>query len=396
MISERNLTAASSSFLIGMFTNHSRSSCHYPENERWSIRQEESRIMGRSNAFRLALLASFIPILALTGCGGSNGTGSTGEVSLKGQGATFPQPIYEKWFSDFAKSRGNVRVFYQGNGSGAGIKAFQSETVEFAGSDAAMTDEELAAVPAGRGAVMIPLTAGSIVVSYNLPDVPVLKLSREAYSGIFLGTITKWNDSKIAATNTGVALPDLPINVVSRADSSGTTFVFTNHLAAASPAWKVAKGATGKKKVDFPGVSVSGNDGIAAHIKSNPGCVGYLEYGFASSQGLAMAVLENKSGAYIAATPESGKASLATAQLAADLRGWIPDPDGKDCYPIVGMTWLLCYKTYSNPAAGAAIRDVLDHCLTKGQDDAVSLGYIPLPANIVEKAQAAVKTVGGS
>lgn len=355
--------------------------------------------MGRSYVFRLAPLASILPFLALSGCGGSNGTGgnaTTGEVSLKGQGATFPQPIYEKWFSDFAMSRGNVRVFYQGNGSGAGIKAFQSETVEFAGSDAAMTDEELAAVPAGRGTVLIPLTAGSIVVSYNLPGVPALKLSRDAYSGIFLGTIAKWNDPKITATNSGITLPDLPINVVSRADSSGTTFVFTNHLAAASPTWKAAKGATGKKKVDFPGVSVSGNDGIAAHIKANAGCVGYLEYGFASSQGLAMAVLENKSGAYVAATPDSGKASLATAQLATDLRGWIPDPDGKDCYPIVGMTWLLCYKTYSNPSAAAALRDVLEHCLTKGQEDAVSLGYIPLPAAIVEKAKAAVKTVGGS
>jgi phosphate transport system substrate-binding protein len=314
-------------------------------------------------------------------------------VSLKGQGATFPQPLYEKWFGDYTKSKSNVRLFYQGNGSGAGIKAFQAETVQFAGSDAAMTDEELAAVPSGRGAIMVPMTAGSVVVAYNLPNLPALKLSRETYAGIFLGAVTKWNDPKIAATNPGVTLPDLPIGVVSRADSSGTTFVFTNHLAAASPAWKAAKGG-GKKKADFPGVSVSGNDGIAAHLKANAGCVGYLEYGFAQSQGIAMATLENKSGAYVAPTPASGTASLATAQLLPDLRGGVTDPEGKDCYPIVGMTWLLCYRTYPNSATAAALRDVLEYGLTTGQANAESLGYLPLPTTVVEQALAAVKRVG--
>ncbi|MFO0936533.1 MAG: phosphate ABC transporter substrate-binding protein PstS [Gemmataceae bacterium] len=340
-------------------------------------------------------LPVFFFALVTCGCSSqSNHPSVAGEISLKGQGATFPHPLYEKWFGDFGKSHNNVRVFYQGNGSGAGIKAFHAETVDFAGSDAAMSDEEIKAVPANRGVVLVPLTAGSVVIAYNLPGVTNLKLSREALGGIFLGSIQKWNDPRIAAVNPGVKLPDMAVNVISRADSSGTTFVFTNHLAASNPAWKAAKGATGKKKVDFPGVSVSGNDGIAAHIKANSGCVGYLEYGFAHSQGIAMAVLENKSGAYVAPTPESGKASLQTAQLPSDLRAWVPDPEGKDCYPIVSMTWLLCYKQYPKPEMAQALRDVLDYCLTKGQSDADSLGYIPLPANIVEKAKDAVKTVG--
>ena len=344
------------------------------------------------NAFSMARIAIVLPLIAAVGCGGGS---TTGEVSLKGQGATFPQPIYEKWFGDFAKSRGNVRVFYQGNGSGAGIKAFQSETVEFAGSDAAMTDEELAAVPAGRGTVMIPLTAGSIVVSYNLPGVSALKLSREAYAGIFLGTVTKWNDPKIAATNSGVTLPDLPINVVSRADSSGTTFVFTNHLAAASPAWKAAKGRPVRRRSIFPASRLAATTASPHTSKPTPAAWATSNTALPRRRGWRWRCWKTSPESTWLRRPKAEKPAW-RRQLAADLRGWIPDPDGKDCYPIVGMTWLLCYKTYSNPAAGAALRDVLDHCLVKGQDDAVSLGYIPLPANIVEKAKAAVKTVGGS
>ena len=211
------------------------------------------------------------------------------DVTLQGTGATFPAPLYQRWFTEFNKAHPEVQINYQALGSGAGVKQFQDGLVNFGASDAAMTDEEIAAVK--DGVVLLPMTAGSIVLAYNLPGAPAeLKLSREAYVGIFLGKITSWNDPKIASTNPGATLPDTKITPVTRSDGSGTTFVFTQHLSAISDAWKNGPG-TGKS-VNFPvGVGGKGNPGVTALIKQTPGAIGYVEYGYAKQTQMPMASL---------------------------------------------------------------------------------------------------------
>ncbi len=235
-------------------------------------------------------------------------------MTLQGTGATFPAPLYQRWFSEYNKLHPDVQINYQALGSGAGIKQFQQGLVNFGASDAAMTDAEMAAVK--EGVVLLPMTAGSIVLTYNLPDVPSeLKLSRDAYVGIFLGKITQWNDPIIAKANPGAKLPDTKITVVTRSDGSGTTYVFTSHLSAISDAWKSGPGAG--KTVNFPvGVAGKGNPGVTALIKQTPGAIGYVEYGYAKQTGMPMAVLENKSGKYIKPDLETGKNALASVRVA--------------------------------------------------------------------------------
>src|SRR6516165_2879894 len=253
-------------------------------------------------------------------------------TQLQGAGATFPAPLYQRWIAEYTKGTPGLQINYQGVGSGAGIKQFTQNLVSFGASDAAMKDEEIAAVK--QGAVLIPATAGSIVLAYNLPGVENLKLSREAYAGIFLGKITKWNDPAIAKTNEGVKLPATAITVCERSDGSGTTFVFTKHLSAISPEFKdkVGEGTS----VTWPtGVAGKGNDGVTALIKQTPGAIGYVEYGYAKNNKLPFAQLQNKAGEFVAATPESGAATLNTTQFPPDiLRAWPSDPDAKDAYPI--------------------------------------------------------------
>jgi len=284
-----------------------------------------------------------------------------------------------------------VQINYQGVGSGAGIKQFTQNLVAFGASDAAMKDDEIAAVK--RGVVLIPATAGSIVLAYNLPGVENLKLSREAYAGIFLGKITKWNDPAIAKTNEGVKLPATPITVCERSDGSGTTFIFTKHLSAISPEFddKVGAGTS----VTWPvGVAGKGNDGVTALIKQTPGAIGYVEYGYAKNNKLSFATLQNKSGEFVTATTASGEATLATTQFPPNvLRAWPSDPDGKEAYPIASFTWLLLYKKYDNAAIGEAVKKFVNFGLTDGQKFAEELGYIPLPKEIVEKDMAALQTV---
>src|ERR1019366_7171626 len=228
---------------------------------------------------------------------------------------------------EYNKLHPEVQINYQALGSGAGVKQFQQGLVTFGASDAAMTDDEIKAVK--DGVVLLPMTAGSIVLSYNLPDAPAdLKLSREAYSGIFLGKIKQWDDPVIAKANPGGKLPSTPITVVTRSDGSGTTFVFTTHLSAISPEWKAGPGAG--KSVNFPaGVAGKGNPGVTALIKQTPGAIGYVEYGYAKQTGMPMAELENHNRKFVKADLESGKNALATMTLPPDLRAWIPDPAGR-------------------------------------------------------------------
>jgi phosphate transport system substrate-binding protein len=330
-------------------------------------------------------LASLVALIALSPLPANAAT------QLQGAGATFPAPLYQRWIAEFSKANPGIQINYQGVGSGAGIKQFTDGLVTFAASDAAMTDEQIAKVK--TGAVLIPATAGSIVLAYNLPGVETLKLPRDVYVGIFLGKITKWSDPAIAKANEGVKIPDVNITVCTRSDSSGTNFVFTKHLATISDDFKsqVGQGTS----VTWPtGVAGQGNDGVTALIKQTPGAIGYVEYGYAKNNKMPFAQLQNKSGAFVAATPESGAATLNTTQFPASiLRAWPSDPDAKDAYPIATFTWLLLYKTNSDKDKLAALKKFVAYGLTDGQKLSGDLGYIPLPPDVVQKCQAALNTV---
>ncbi|HEV3272705.1 MAG TPA: phosphate ABC transporter substrate-binding protein PstS [Candidatus Methylacidiphilales bacterium] len=313
-------------------------------------------------------------------------------ITLNASGATFPAPIYNRWFAEYSTAHPDVHINYQGVGSGAGIKSFTGDLTDFGASDAAMTDAEMAKVTDG-GVVLLPMTAGSIVLSYNVPGVTgAIQLPRDVYPAIFLGTITKWNDPKIVAANPGVTMPDLPITVAYRADGSGTTFNFTSHLAAISADFKAKVGSG--KAVKFPvGVGGKGNDGVAALIKQTPGTIGYVEYGYAMKTNLPMATLQNQAGKFVAPSPDSGSAALAQVDLPANLRAFVTDPTGDASYPMVTFTWWLCHTTYTKPGVADAIKALATWCLTDGQKLAPDLGYLPLPASVVTKVQAAVSTI---
>jgi phosphate transport system substrate-binding protein len=262
--------------------------------------------------------------------------------------------------------------------------------VDFGASDAAMKPEDMAKVDGG--VQLFPMTAGSIVLAYNIDGVDTLKLSRKAYPAIFSGTVKRWNDPIIAESNPGVKLPDLPINVVVRADSSGTSFVFSQHLSAVDEAFGKSVGAN--TMPNWPvGTKSKGNEGVTASIKSTPGAIGYIEFGYARSQKMPMATLENKTGAYVPATTASGQAALASAPLPDDLIAWAKDPAVADAYPIVTYTWLICYKKYPDKNKQQALQELLKFGLTEGQKDAEAMGYIPLPDSVVAKATSAIQNL---
>jgi len=323
------------------------------------------------------------------------------DVKLQGSGASFPFPIYSKWFKDFSQKNSDVRVDYQAKGSGAGIQDFTNNVVDFAGSDAAMSDEEISKVK--NGAVLLPVTAGEIVLTYNLDGVKELSLPRDVYPEIFSGKITKWNDPKIAKANPGAKLPDKDITVVVRSDSSGTTYVFTGHLAAISKEFKDSIGQD--KAPQWPQsnrfVKSPKNDGITATVKQTPGAIGYIEYGYAKLTGMPTAKLENKAGKFVSAGPESGVAALAAAEFPTgnlpgssipDLRAWVFDPAGEKAYPIASFTWLLFPEKMSADKLAATTK-LIEYCITEGQKSADSLGYIPLPNNVVDTVRKVAKKI---
>jgi len=314
------------------------------------------------------------------------------KIRLIGSGASFPFPLYSVWFKDFSRATKNVTVDYQAKGSGAGVQDFINHTVDFAASDAAMTAEEIAKVEGG--VVLLPMTAGVIVLTYNLPGIKGLKLSRDVYPDIFLGKITKWSDPRLTKANPDLKLPDLPITVVRRSDSSGTTFVFTKHLSAISEAWRNGPG-TGTT-VQWPRsdkiVAAPKNDGVTATVKQTPGAIGYIEYGYALLTKADTALLQNKAGNYIAAGAESGKVALAGAILPANLIVWLEDPAGAEAYPITTFTWMLFYKK-QDPNKAEVLRNLVEYCLTEGQKLSESMGYIPLPDKVIERIRAVSKDI---
>jgi phosphate transport system substrate-binding protein len=327
----------------------------------------------------LIVVSCFLGILGIRLAGGT--AWAAGAITLQGTGATFPAPLYQRWFAEYNKLHPEVQINYQALGSGAGVKQFQQNLVDFGASDAAMTDAEMAAVK--NGVVLLPMTAGCIVLAYNLPDGPAeLKLSREAYVGIFLGKITAWNDPAFAKANPDAKLPDTKITVVTRSDGSGTTFAFTTHLSGISDAWKNGPGVG--KSVNFPvGVGGKGNPGVTALIKQTPGAIGYVEYGYAKQTGMPMAVLENHAGKFIKPGLQSGQSALASLKLPDTLRAWLPDPAGDDSYPIVTYTWMLCYKKYQDPKTADAMKQLVEFGLGQGQSYSEELGYIQLPAEVI-------------
>lgn len=319
---------------------------------------------------------------------------SAQQVHLTGSGASFPFPLYSTWFKNLSATHKDMQIDYQSKGSGAGIKDFINHTVDFAASDAAMTDEEMAQVK--EGVQLLPMTAGTVVLAYNLPGEPKdLKLSREAYSKIFLAQIKKWNDPLIAKANPGIKLPDLDITVVRRADASGTTFVFTKHLSAINEEW--AKGPGFGVTVNWPTtdkiVASPQNAGVTATIKQTPGAIGYIEYGYAVQTKINMAMLQNKAGKFVAANAESGTAALANAKMPPDLRVWLPDPEGEKSYPIATYTWMMLYKKYPDAQKAKALREMIKYGLTEGQKMSDKLGYIALPENVVKVVEKAAESI---
>lgn len=336
---------------------------------------------------RLSLSLLLLFTVSLAGCGSSSDT-----IILQGAGATFPAPVYKRWLLEYYLAHPNTRVSYQPIGSGAGVRQFLAELVDFGASDAAMTDDEIQ--QAKHGVLMLPLTAGSISVSYNVPGLCApLKLSRSTLAGLFLGVITRWNDPAVLADNPEQILPDLPVRVVRRAESSGTTLAFSSHLAAISPEWNKDIGAS--KTVDKwkTGIGARGNAGVAATIQRTPGTVGYLETGYAKFTGLPSAYLQNKAGQFHLPTPEAGKAALAGAKLPANMRLFIPDPDAPGAYPIVTYTWVLARPEYPDAREAQALKNVLKFCLTEGQPMAAELGYIPLPETVIQQVMQAVEEI---
>ena len=320
-------------------------------------------------------------------------TPAVAETKLIGSGASFPFPLYATWFQTYSQATEGVRIDYQAKGSGAGIQDLINGVTDFGASDAAMSDDEVAELQEARGTgvVMLPMTAGEIVLAYNVPGVDELRLPRDVYPAIFAGEITNWNDPAIAAANPDAELPDMPITVVARSDSSGTTFVFTKHLSAIDETFASTVGEG--KTVPWPSlatfIKAPKNDGITATVAQTPGSIGYIEYGYAKLTETPSALLENAAGEFVAAGDEAGMAALAGAEFEGDdLRVWVTDPGDPAAYPIATFTWMLFYEDQDD-AKAAALRDFVEWAATDGQAMASELGYIPLPDTVVERVRAA-------
>ena len=313
--------------------------------------------------------------------------GST--ITIAGAGATAPNPLYQRWFQEYNQQNPNVQISYDSVGSGAGVKRFLDQTVDFGATDDPIKEEDRAKLPADRGKVIqVPSTGLFVVMAHNLEGVNYLKLSREALCGIVDGSIKSWDDPKIAKDNPGVKAA--PVTFVHRSDGSGTTAIFTRHIEKACPNWTKGAGKT----VEWPtGTGGKGSDGVTAQVQQTPGAIGYVEYSYAKENNLKMASLQNKSGAFIAPTPEAASKSLEGAQVPADFAVSVPDPDGKDAYPIVSLTYLLLYENPRDPAKAKAFNDFLRWAYSNGGKSASELGYIPLPADISTKAASALDTI---
>ncbi len=308
---------------------------------------------------------------------------------INGAGATFPFPLYSKWFSEYNKLLPHLKFNYQSIGSGGGIKQITEKTVDFGASDAPLSDEELAKAP---GLLNLPTVLGAVVVAYNLPGVPALNLSGSSLAGIYLGTITKWNDPALAKDNPGVKLPDTAIAVAARSDGSGTNYVFTDYLAKVSPAFKSKVGVG--KSVKWPvGMGGKGNEGVTGLVKATPGAIGYLELAYAVQNQLLVASIQNAEGAFIKPTIAATSAAAVGVQMPDDFRVSITNAPGKTAYPIASFTYLLVYKDQPSKEKGPAIIGFLKWAVTEGEKFAEPLYYAPLPSAVQTKVLAKIATL---
>jgi phosphate transport system substrate-binding protein len=307
------------------------------------------------------------------------GAAAAQSVDLNGAGATFPYPIYSKWFTDYAAKTG-VKINYQSIGSGGGIRQLSEQTVDFGASDSPMSDQELANAKGGT-VLHFPTVMGAVVVTYNIPGVAKpLNLSGDVIADIFSGKITKWNDARIVAQNRGVALPNSDVLVVHRSDGSGTTYIFSDYLTAVSPSWASALGKG--KEIKWPvGLGGKGNDGVAGQVKQTPGSIGYVELAYAKQNKLPFANVKNAAGRYVTPTIASVTAAASGMKLPknTDYRVSMVNAPGKDSYPISSMTWILVYQNQLDRVKGQKLIDFLRWAYTSGEKSAESLDYAPLP-----------------
>jgi phosphate transport system substrate-binding protein len=314
--------------------------------------------------------------------------------TINGAGATFPAPIYQKWFEEFRKQHPDIQINYQAIGSGGGIRQLTEGTVDFGASDMPMTDEQIKAITKYH-ALHFPTVLGGIVPTYNVAGVSGdLKFSGETLAGIFLGTIKKWNDPALKKDNPGVNLPNEDITVAHRSDGSGTSFVFTDYLSKVSPEWKKKVGAN--TSVNWPvGLGGKGNEGVAGLVKQTPNSIGYVELIYAVQNKMGFGVVKNSAGTFVKADFNSVTEAAAGAAKAmpADFRVSITDAPGKNAYPISTFTWLLIPDKIDNPAKKKAITEFITWMLSAGQKDAQSLSYAPLPQAIVDKEQKQIALV---
>jgi phosphate transport system substrate-binding protein len=310
--------------------------------------------------------------------------------TLNGAGATFPAPLYERYAREVKKKYPDLKINYQAIGSGGGIRQVIAGTVDFGGSDAAMKDNEIAKVK--NGAILVPTAGGAVSVVYNLPGVNDLKLSRATLPAIYSGQITKWNDAKIKADNPGANLPNQTIKFAVRADGSGTTFIFTNHLSAISGYFKGRVGTNTAPNWNLPNVlKGKGNPGVAAIVARTPGSIGYVEYSYAVQNKLKSALVQNKKGEFVAPSLESANAALSTVTFPDNYRVFIGDPG--QGYPIVGLTWMIVYKQYANAAKADAIKKWINWVLKDGQQYNDDLNYTKIPSDVANRV---LQTVNNS
>jgi phosphate transport system substrate-binding protein len=307
---------------------------------------------------------------------------ASAQMMINGAGATFPYPIYSKWFDEYAKVDPSVRFNYQSIGSGGGQKQIMAQTVDFGASDGPMSDDNLGKAP---GKILhIPTVAGAVVIVSNLPGNPSLKFDGATIAGIYLGQIKKWNDPKLTALNPGIKLPDQDIVVVHRSDGSGTTFIFTDYLSKISPEWKQKAG--NNTSVNWPtGIGGKGNEGVSGQVKQTPGAIGYVELIYAIQNKMPYAEVKNAEGEFVKPTIDSVTAALATANIPDDFRFSMTNAPGKGAYPICGATWLLVYQQQKDPAKGKKLVDFLKWAAKDGEKMAKDLDYAPLPDNVQER-----------
>lgn len=349
---------------------------------------------GHKRGFRLFASACAFAVLILSfACNHGNSGGGSSSVSLQGAGATFPNPLYQKWLSEYGKLHANVKIDYQSIGSGGGIKQLKEQTVDFGASDAPMKDEDLKSAP---GEILhVPTVLGAVVITYNLSGVSQpLRFSPDVIADIFLGKIKKWNDAHITADNPGVTLPANDITVVHRSDGSGTSAVFTDYLSKVSPEWKEKVGSGTSPSWPI-GIGGKGNEGVTGQVKNTPNTIGYVELAYAVQNKLPVANIKNASGSFVQPSIDSvtAAASASAANTPEDLRVSITNATGADAYPISSYTYILVYKNQKDAAKGKALVDFLWWGIHDGEGFAKGLEYAPLPADIVKRAEAKISSV---